>query len=117
MDECKLTDNQFEQWKLLASNSPMSTDVKYKESHDVHECRLYTASNYPLGMFVCVPEADVAIQSRTITYHFKHVIQKHVKIMPSAWLSFWVRNGQVATENIDPIVEFQELLESLIELP
>jgi DNA replication protein DnaC len=37
MDECKLTDNQFEKWKLLASNSPMSTDIKYKESHDVQE--------------------------------------------------------------------------------
>jgi hypothetical protein len=70
MDECKLTDNQFEQWKLLASSSPMATDVKYKEAHDVENCRLYTASNYPLSMYVTVPEGNRAIESRTITYHF-----------------------------------------------
>jgi hypothetical protein len=40
-----------------------------------------------------------------------------VKITPGAWLLFWVQNGQVANKNIDPIVQFQELLESLIESP
>jgi hypothetical protein len=112
MDECKLTDNQFEQWKLLASNSPMPTDVKYKESHDVHNCRLYTASNYPLGMFVCVPEAEGAIQSRTITYNFTYIIKKHMKITPGAWLSFWKSNVQAP---INPIEEFDDLFDYLIQ--
>lgn len=38
MDECKLTENQFEQWKLLASGMSMSTDVKYKDICDVNKC-------------------------------------------------------------------------------
>ncbi|VVD00239.1 unnamed protein product [Leptidea sinapis] len=45
--ECKLTDNQFEQWKLQAAGQPMSIDLKYKSRHDVANCVLYTAGNYP----------------------------------------------------------------------
>lgn len=38
MDECKMTDNQFEQWKLLAGGSPMATDVKYRERVEIRDC-------------------------------------------------------------------------------
>lgn len=57
MDECKLTENQFEQWKLLASGQPMATDVKYKIRTPLTNCRLYTASNYNIDMYVNMPEA------------------------------------------------------------
>lgn len=40
MEECKRTDNQFEQWKLLVARRPMSTDVKFKNS------TLYTINAY-----------------------------------------------------------------------
>lgn len=45
MDECKLTENQFEQWKLLAAGQPMCTDNKCKNRHNITNCVLYTASN------------------------------------------------------------------------
>lgn len=50
MDKCKLTENQFEQCKLLAVEQPMSTDIKYKSRHTIKDCRLYTASNYPIEL-------------------------------------------------------------------
>ncbi|KAL4721501.1 hypothetical protein ACJJTC_013475 [Scirpophaga incertulas] len=31
MDECKLTDNHFEQWKQLAGGQKMNTDIKYED--------------------------------------------------------------------------------------
>lgn len=79
----------------------MSTDVKYKESHDVENCRLYTASNYYLGMYVSVPDSDRAIYSRTITYNFRHIINKYIKITPSAWLLFWNQHDQGPDLDID----------------
>lgn len=89
MDECKLTDNQFEQWKLLASSSPMPTDVKYKGTHDVENCRLYTASNYPLEIYVSVPDATRAISTRTIQYNFVHNLTLYKHLTPLAWKKMW----------------------------
>lgn len=95
MDECKLTDNQFEQWKLLAARQPMSTDVKYKSRHDITNCILYTASNYPIDTYVTVGEARDAIETRTITYMFT-CPTRHFKINPFIWEEFWTKHG--ATE-------------------
>lgn len=87
MDECKITDNQFEQWKLLAARQPMSTDVKYKSRHNVTDCVLYTA-NYPIGTYVTVPEANAAIDTRTIQYNFMHPTT-YIKITAFTWEKFW----------------------------
>ncbi|CAH2088625.1 unnamed protein product [Euphydryas editha] len=51
MDECKLTDNQFEQWKLIAGRQPMNTDMTYKSQHIVKDCIMYTASNQEIGTY------------------------------------------------------------------
>lgn len=89
MDECKLTDNQFEQWKLLAAGSPMATDVKYKERHDVKNCVLYTCANFEIGMYVDVPEKDRAIDSRTTTFRFRKIIDYKIYLNPYVWDSMW----------------------------
>ncbi|CAG4951060.1 unnamed protein product [Parnassius apollo] len=89
MDECKLTENQFEQWKLLASGLPMSTDVKYKDRCDIEKCILYTCSNYPIDMYCKVPMARKAIEERTITYEFKVQLKEYIKIPPHAWEKLW----------------------------
>ncbi|KAI8437472.1 hypothetical protein MSG28_011794 [Choristoneura fumiferana] len=70
MDECKLTDNQFEQWKLLAGGSKMDTDIKYKDRLMVVDCRLYTASNHQLGLYVQTEGAAKAIAERTTQFDF-----------------------------------------------
>lgn len=82
MDECKLTENQFEQWKLLASGMPVSTDVKYKDRCDIKKCILYTCSNYPIEMFCKVPNAKEAINERTITIHFRKQLQEYTTLSP-----------------------------------
>jgi len=91
MDECKLTENQFEQWKLLAGGTPMATDVKYKEKHDIEDCVLYTCSNYPIEMYVNVPEARRAIESRTIEYKFHNVIENKFTLNTFVWDECWKR--------------------------
>lgn len=88
MDECKLTDNQFEQWKLLAARQPMSTHVKYKTRQDITNCILYTASNYPICMYVNTAEANEAVETRTITYYFSKPTH-HFKLNPFIWEAFW----------------------------
>lgn len=88
MDECKLTDNQFEQWKLLAGKQPMSTDVKYKNRHNITNCILYTASNYPIDTYISVGEAREAIETRTITFMFTAPTE-HFKLNPFIWTEFW----------------------------
>lgn len=70
MDECKLTNNQFEQWKQLAGKTDCNTDVKYKDRHIIKDCILYTAANFPIEMYVNVPEASEAVRTRTIMYRF-----------------------------------------------
>lgn len=93
MDECKLTDNQFEQWKLLAARQPMSTDVKYKNRHDVNNCILYSASNYPIGVYLSVTSADSAIQARTITFNF-HQATEYFTLNPFIWEAFWEKYNE-----------------------
>jgi hypothetical protein len=93
MDECKLTDNQFEQWKLLAGRSPMSTDVKYREKHYVKDCTLYTASNYPIDMYCTVPDSKQAIQSRTTEFVFLKTLNERFDVTPFAWEEFWKKYG------------------------
>lgn len=93
MDECKLTDNQFEQWKLLAGGAAMSTDVKYKDKHDVINCVLYTCSNYPIEMFCQVPDAAEAIRTRTVQFTFSRPIESHFKMNAITWEKFWYDNG------------------------
>lgn len=82
MDQCKLTDKQFEQWKLLASGLPMSTGVKYKDRCDVRDVVLYTCSNYPIEMYCNVLMAQEAVKSRTITYELKSQCPWYLKISP-----------------------------------
>lgn len=89
MDECKLTENQFEQWKLLAAGSPMCTDVKYKNRHNVENCVLYTASNYSIGQYLMIPDVDDAIKTRTIEFRFNHLPVTYFKISPWTWERFW----------------------------
>lgn len=89
MDECKLTDNQFEQWKLLAAGTPMATDVKYKERHDIKNCVLYTCANFEIGMYVDVPEKDRAIDSRTTTFNFNTTVDEHLRLNPFVWEYVW----------------------------
>lgn len=89
MDECKLTENQFEQWKLLASRMPMSTDVKYKDRCDVGKCILYTSSNYPIEMYCKVPMAKQAIDERTLQFNFNVKINGYTRIAPHIWEKFW----------------------------
>lgn len=89
MDECKLTENQFEQWKLLASGMPMSTDVKYKDRCDVQKCVLYTCSNYPIEMYCKVPMAKAAIDDRTFTFEFKKAVNGYLAIPPHTWEKLW----------------------------
>lgn len=95
MDECKLTENQFEQWKLLASGMPMSTDVKYKDRCDVNACVVYTCSNYPIEMYCKVPMAKKAVAERTIEFHFNTIIKEHFKISPHVWETLWEKYGLV----------------------
>lgn len=96
MDECKLTENQFEQWKLLAAGTPMATDVKYKSRHQVTNVRLYTASNYPIELYVSVPEAKEAIDTRTIEFIFNNKIDhtEHFFMTALAWEKFWETNKE-----------------------
>lgn len=82
MDECKLTENQFEQWKMLASKVPMSTDVKYKDRCDIQNCILYTCSNYPIEMYCKVPMAKQAID-------FVWRLTGFANIPPHIWEKMW----------------------------
>lgn len=89
MDECKLTDNQFEQWKLLASGLPMSTDVKYKDRCDVKNVVLYTCSNYPIEMYCNAPMAREAVATRTVKYELKVQCPWFFKLSPHVWEKCW----------------------------
>lgn len=93
MDECKLTENQFEQWKLLASGMPTSTDIKYKDRCDVKNCVLYTCSNYDIATYCSVPMAKEAVNDRTITFSFTTRINSFVKIAPHVWERLWKQYG------------------------
>lgn len=95
MDECKLTDNHFEQWKLLAAGSPMCTDVKYKERHNVENCVLYTCANHCIGQYVQVPEAYKAIDTRTIQYNFNKQINEYTMTSVFVWERLWQQYGYV----------------------
>ncbi|CAH2105911.1 unnamed protein product [Euphydryas editha] len=87
MDECKLTDNQFEQWKLIAGRKPMNMDMKYKSQHIVQNCILYTASNQEIGTYLQVASCNEAIQERTIQFNF--VMKKdYYKLSPFIWLKY-----------------------------
>lgn len=89
MDECKLTENQFEQWKLLAAGQPMCTDIKYKQRHNITDCVLYTASNYAISAYVQVPDAEEAIETRTHTFKFNNTPVDYFHISPWTWEKFW----------------------------
>lgn len=93
MDECKLTDNQFEQWKLLAAGSPMCTDVKYKERHNIENCVLYTCANHSIATYVQVPEAYKAIDTRTIQYNFTKQINEYTTTSVFVWERLWEMYG------------------------
>lgn len=104
MDECKLTDTQFEQWKLLAAGQPMATDVKYKNRHTIHNCRLYTASNYPIEMYANAPEATEAIQTRTFTFRFLRHQKEYFFCNAFAWLEFWKKHRTTREEAIEYLI-------------
>lgn len=89
MDECKLTDNQFEQWKLLAAGSPMCTDVKYKERHNIENCVLYTSANHAIGTYIQSAEAHKAIDTRTIQYNFIKNVSKYTPFSAFVWEKLW----------------------------
>lgn len=93
MDECRLTDNQFEQWKLLAAGSPMATDVKYKERHNVTNCVLYTCANHNIGQYIQLSDAHKAIEARTIQYNFVKILNTYTWFSVFVWESLWRRYG------------------------
>lgn len=89
MDECKVTDNQFEQWKLLAAGSPMCTDVKYKERHNIENCVLYTSANHNIGTYIQAPEAHKAIETRTIQFNFVKSLNNYTPFSAFVWEKLW----------------------------
>lgn len=101
MDECKLTDNQFEQWKLLAGRQPMNTDMKYKNQHIVTNCILYTASNYEIGAYIQL-NCTEAIQERTIQYNFVKKTYPY-KLNPFIWEAFWAKYAHKLVVPVDNI--------------
>lgn len=105
MDECKLTDNQFEQWKLLAARQPMSTDVKYKTRQDIKNCILYTASNYPICAYVSTTDAKEAVETRTITFYFTGPT-KYFKLNPFIWETFWKIYSNMEESNNAFLLDF-----------
>lgn len=95
MDECKLTDNQFEQWKLLASGAPMSTDVKYKDRNDVENCVLYTCSNFAIETYCNVPCAQQAVAERTHQFNLYNKCTEYFRIAPQVWEQLWREYAQM----------------------
>lgn len=89
MDECKLTDNQFEQWKLLAGGSKMDTDIKYKDRLMIVDCRLYTASNHQLGLYVQTEGANKAIKERTTQFDFFKPVKDYFFCSVFVWEKLW----------------------------
>lgn len=89
MDECRMTDNQFEQWKLLAAGQPMCTDVKYKERHNVENCVLYTSANHKIGTYLQVSEAEKAIDTRTIQFDFWKPVEQYITLSAFTWERLW----------------------------
>lgn len=92
MDEIKVTDNHFEQWKLIASGQSCTTDVKYQEKCDISNCVLYTASNYDINMFCTVPHSKEAIEERTFTFEIQFPCKTHFTLSPNVWQIFWESN-------------------------
>jgi hypothetical protein len=89
MDEIKITQPLFETWKLLAAGQTFSTDVKYQEKCDVSNCVLYTASSYELDFYCKVPDAKLAIESRTFTFSITKPCDEYFNIAPQTWELFW----------------------------
>jgi hypothetical protein len=85
-----MTANQFEQWKLLAGGSPMSTDVKYKDKQFVEDCVLYTASNYPIEMYIDVPHASETVRARTTQFDF-YASTDYIPLTPFVIEAHWNR--------------------------
>lgn len=104
MDECRLTENQFEQWKLLAAGQPMAIDIKYKNRTAITNCRLYTASNYPVELYVNVPVAREAIESRTFTYRFKYVNVEYITLSAFTWEEFWKETAFDENTSLEEII-------------
>lgn len=100
MDECKLTENQFEQWKLLAAGQPMATDIKYKNRSAITNCRLYTASNYNIEMYVQVPDAKEAITTRTYAFQFNYRVHEYLPLTAFTWEEFWNKHALCDTEEM-----------------
>ncbi|CAG5047376.1 unnamed protein product [Parnassius apollo] len=96
MDECRLTDNQFEQWKLLAGGQTMNTEVKYKNQLLIENCVLYTASNYEIGTYLQCGNTHDAIAERTIQYNFYHKTE-FIKLNAFIWEKFWEKIWQRVT--------------------
>lgn len=103
MDECKLTDNQYEQWKLLAGRQTMNTDVKYKNQHLIDNCVLYTASNYEIGTYIQAQSTNEAIRERTIKYTFLHK-QMYYELNPFIWEKYWERYAHTLIERPQDLI-------------
>lgn len=86
MDECKMKQNQFEQWKLIASRADCSTDIKHKDKQD---CVMHTSSNYPIEMYVDVLCAAEAVRTRTIQYNFFTTIKEKINLRTFTWEKLW----------------------------
>jgi len=93
MDEIKVTDSHFEQWKLIAAGLPCSTDVKYHEKSDITNCVLYTCSNYEISSHCRVPECESAIETRTHTFKITAPCEEFFCVSPQAWEMFWLENN------------------------
>ncbi|KAL4710087.1 hypothetical protein ACJJTC_016489 [Scirpophaga incertulas] len=104
MDECKLTDNHFEQWKQLAGGQKMNTDIKYEDRQEVTDCVLYTASNYPINAYLTVPESMEAIAQRTVQFNF-YVACEYFYLNAFIWEEFWKQYRYLPVDDDEILVE------------
>lgn len=95
MDEIKLTESHFEQWKLIAGGLPCSTDVKYHEKSDIVNCTMYTSSNYEIGAYCKVQDCSSAIQERTFTFNIYSVCKEFFQPSPHVWEMFWEKYATI----------------------
>lgn len=63
----------------------MCTNIKYKNRHDIENCVLYTASNYPINTYLQVYEAEQAITTRTHEFKFHFVPADYFLITLWTW--------------------------------
>lgn len=104
MDECKLLDNHFESWKLLAGGQELATDVKFEDKQEITDCVLYTASNYAINAYLTITDSQEAIAQRTTQFNFFAPMEESIKLNPFIWEAFWKKYAMQISED-DVIVD------------